>query len=79
MSNWIPTKEGLPDDQSHVLTTIKIPRKGRIPKVRSGWYQDGLFMNDNGDTWQSTDKEVVAWMYSPKPYDWKEDGGEANN
>ena len=63
---WIPVKEKLPDNGSHVMTTIK--PKNRSVRVRSGWYDDGLFMNDNGDTWKSSDKEVLAWMPLPEPY-----------
>ena len=58
-----------PKNKSNVLTAIYIP--GRQPHVRSGWFEDGLFMNDNGDTWKWTDKEVIAWMYQPKlPEPW---------
>lgn len=63
---WIPCSERLPENKSYVLTTIYIP--GRVPHSRSGWFEDGLFMNDNGDTWNSTDREVVAWMPLPAPY-----------
>ena len=66
MCEWIPVKERLPEERSSVLTTIHIA--GKEPKVRSGWYQHGLFMNDNGDVWFSTDKEVIAWMPLPKGY-----------
>lgn len=65
-SRWIRTKDALPENKTYVLTTIHVP--GRQPHVRSGWYQNGLFMNDNGDCWKSTDREVVAWMYQPEPY-----------
>ena len=62
---WIPcTTETMPKNKSYVLTVIYIP--GRQAHIRSGWYEDGLFMNDNGDTWNATDKEVVGWMYQPK-------------
>lgn len=72
---WIPcTAETMPKNKSNVLTVIYIP--GRQAHIRSGWYEDGLFMNDNGDTWKATDKEVVGWMYQPKlPKPWK---GEPN-
>lgn len=63
---WIPCSEGLPDDGTHVLTTIYIPN--RMPRTRSGWYEQGYFLNDNGDTWNDTDPEVAAWMPSPRPY-----------
>lgn len=62
---WMSTKDKLPDNKSYVLTTIKIP--GRQPHVRSGWYQDGHFLNDNGDFWNDTDIEVVGWQYQPEP------------
>lgn len=64
-SQWIPCSERLPKNKSYVLTTIYIP--GRVPHSRSGWFEDGLFINDNGDTWNSTDKEVIAWMPLPEP------------
>ena len=62
---WISPKVALPENKSYVLVTIRVP--GRQPHVRSSWYQDGFFMNDNGDTWKKQDKEVVGWMYSPEP------------
>lgn len=64
---WIKRTDDLPDNKSYVLVTIKIP--GRQAHVRSGWYEDGLFINDNGDTWNSTDPEVIAWLPSPDPYE----------
>ena len=67
ITKWIPTSERLPKDKTYVMTTIRVP--GRQPHVRSGWYQYGLFMNDNGDTWKSTDIEVIAWMPLAKPYE----------
>ena len=63
---WILCKERLPENKSYVLTTIKVP--GRSPHARSGWYEDGLFMNDNGDVWKSTDREALAWMPLQSPY-----------
>ena len=71
---WIPcTTETMPKNKSNVLTVIYIP--GRQAHIRSGWYEDGLFMNDNGDTWKATDKEVVGWMYQPKlPKPYREGG-----
>lgn len=71
---WIPcTTETMPKNKSNVLTVIYIP--GRQAHIRSGWYEDGLFMNDNGDTWKATDKEVVGWMYQPKlPTPYREGG-----
>ena len=65
-ARWIPVSERLPKDKTYVLTTIKIPN--RIAHARSGWYKDGLFHNDNGDTWGATDIEVLAWMPLPQPY-----------
>ena len=56
---------------SDVLVTIKI---GRIrTNVRSGFYDKGLFMNDNGDVWKNTDKGVVGWMYKPEPMEVDDD------
>ena len=63
---WIPCKERLPEEMTRVLTTIKMPRTE--PKVRSGIYSDGFFMNDNGDVWRTADKEVKAWQPLPEPY-----------
>ena len=69
MNEWTKIQDGLPDHMDDVLVTIQINR--REPKVRSGCYiqleDRGLFALDNGDTWNSTDKEIVAWMYSPAP------------
>ena len=65
-NRWIPISERLPKNKSYVLTTIRIP--GRVPHVRSGWYQEGFFHNDNGDVWNDTDPEVTAWMPLPEPY-----------
>ena len=63
---WIPISERSPEDETFVLTTIKLPN--RIARARSGWYNDGFFYNDNGDTWKATDREVIAWKSSPEPY-----------
>lgn len=65
-TRWIPVSERLPEDKTYVLTTIKV--HNRIAHVRSGWYEDGFFFNDNGDTWKTTDMEVKAWMPLPQPY-----------
>lgn len=67
---WIPCSERLPDNKTYVLTTIQV--SGRQPHARSGFYHDGFFHNDNGDTWKATDREVRAWMPLPEPY--REDG-----
>jgi len=67
MCGWIPCSERLPDDMTYVLTTIHIP--GREPVVRSGVYENGLFHNDNGDVWKATDREVLAWLPLPEPYE----------
>ena len=71
---WIPCSERLPENKTYVLTTIRVP--GRQPHSRSGWYEDGLFINDNGDTWKASDLEVKAWMPLPEPYqvERREDG-----
>lgn len=61
---WISPKIALPEEDSFVLVTINA--RGRR-RVRSSFYMNKLFMNDNGDTWRATDKHLVAWMYSPEP------------
>ena len=71
---WIPVNERLPEEMTRVLTTIKVP--SREPKVRSGIYSNGLFMNDNGDVWRSTDKEIKAWMPLPEGYQEGEQDGQ---
>jgi hypothetical protein len=63
---WIPCNERLPENKSFILTTIRVP--GKHARVRSGFYDSGLFMNDNGDTWNITEKRVTAWMPLPEPY-----------
>ena len=63
---WIPCSEMLPENYERVLTTISIPN--RESKVRSGYYHNGLFSNDNGDCWNSTDREVKGWCKLPEPY-----------
>lgn len=65
MSEWISPDDRLPEHQQRYLVTIKT-HKGKV--VRSGTYFCELFMNDNGDIWKSTDKEVTAWMPLPEPY-----------
>lgn len=64
--HWIPCSERLPENYERVLTTISIPN--RESKVRSGYYHNGLFSNDNGDCWNSTDPEVKGWCKLPEPY-----------
>ena len=68
--HWIPVSERLPEDETYVLTTIKV--SNRVAHARRGLYQDGFFHNDNGDTWKATDKEIIAWMPLPKPYEQQE-------
>ena len=63
---WIPASEVLPEGAMRVLTTIETNHKGK--QVRSGFYYQNYFHNDNGDTWNATDKEVLAWMPLPEPY-----------
>ena len=63
---WIPCNERLPENKSFVLTTIRVP--GKRSRVRSGFYDSGLFMIDNGDTWNIREKRVIAWMPLPEPY-----------
>jgi hypothetical protein len=63
---WIPCNERLPENESFVLTTIRVP--GKHSRVRSGFYDSGLFMIDNGDTWNIREKRVTAWMPLPEPY-----------
>ena len=65
--HWIKCSERLPEtDMYRTLTTIRTPHKGT--NVRSGHFYKGFFCNDNGDTWNATDKEVLAWMPLPEPY-----------
>ena len=63
---WTSPNETLPEDGTRVLTTIKTKRRGK--QVRSGCYFKGYFNNDNGDTWNATDKEVIAWMPLIEPW-----------
>ena len=65
--HWIKCSERLPEtDMYRTLTTIRTPHKGT--NVRSGHFYKGYFCNDNGDTWNATDKEVLAWMPAPESY-----------
>lgn len=64
---WIPVTEALPEDGERVLTTIEVGNKGK--KVRSGTYFKSLFQCDNGNVWTITDKEVIAWMPLPEPWE----------
>ena len=63
---WVPIIKALPKDDARVLTTIETEHRGK--QVRSGTYFNGYFNNDNGDSWNATDKEVIAWMPLPEPY-----------
>ncbi len=63
---WIPVSEALPKDMDRLLATIVRPDGEK--QVRSGHYYKGLFMMDNGDTWNETDKEVLAWMPLIEPW-----------
>ena len=63
---WIPVSEALPKDTDMLLVTIV--RSDGSKRVRSGHYYKGYFMLDNGDTWNETDKEVLAWMPLVEPY-----------
>lgn len=63
---WILISERLPDYLEDTLVTIQI--NNREPKVRSGFYANGCFHNDNGDTWNWNDPEVKAWMPLPEAY-----------
>ena len=63
---WIPVSEALPKDMDRLLATIV--RSDGSKRVRSGHYYMGLFMMDKGDTWNETDKEVLAWMPLIEPW-----------
>lgn len=63
---WIPVSEALPKDIDRLLVTIV--RSDGSKRVRSGHYYKGYFMLDNGDTWNETDKEILAWMPLIEPY-----------
>ena len=63
---WIPVTEALPKDMDRLLATIVRPNGSK--RVRSGDYFKGYFMMDNGDTWNETDKEILAWMPLVEPY-----------
>ena len=65
-SKWIPVSEALPEDMDRLLATIVRPNGEK--RVRSGHYYKGLFMMDNGDTWNETNKEILAWMPLAEPY-----------
>ena len=66
MPKWIPVSEVLPKDMDRLLATIVMANGEK--RVRSGHYYKGLFMMDNGDTWNETDKEILAWMPLVEPY-----------
>ena len=63
---WISPNEALPKDMDRLLVTIV--RSDGSKRVRSGHYFKGYFMMDNGDTWNETDEEVLAWMPLPEPW-----------
>ena len=63
---WIPVSEALPEDMDRLLATIV--RSDGSKRVRSGHYYKGLFSMDNGDVWNETDKEILAWMPLVEPY-----------
>ena len=63
---WIPVTDALPKDMDRLLVTIV--RSDGSKRVRSGHYYKGLFSMDNGDVWNETDKEILAWMPLVEPY-----------
>ena len=63
---WIPVSEALPKDMDRLLVTIV--RSDGEKRVRSGHYYKGYFMLDNGDTWNETDKGILAWMPLVEPW-----------
>ena len=66
MPKWIPVSEALPKDMDRLLATIV--RSDGSKRVRSGHYYKGLFSMDNGDVWNETDNEILAWMPLVEPY-----------
>ena len=64
---WTPVSEALPKDMDRLLATIVRSDGGK--RVRSGQYYKGYFMMDNGDTWNETDKGILAWMPLVEPYE----------
>lgn len=66
LMSWVSVTHALPKDMDRILATIV--RSNGEKRVRSGDYFKGYFMMDNGDTWNETDKEILAWMPLPEPY-----------
>ena len=64
---WISPNDELPKDMDRILATIVRPDGEK--RVRSGHYYKGYFMMDNGDTWNETDKGVLAWMPLVEPWE----------
>ena len=64
---WTKPSDKLPEYGSYVLTTIHNV-KGYLA-VRSGFYHNGIFHNDNGCCYKKDDGDLIAWAYLPEPYD----------
>lgn len=73
MSEWILFKDKLPKDNQRILTTVKSVTYDDYV-VRSGTFTDCIYpmvANDNGDCWNITDKNLIAWMSLPEPMEVK--------